>query len=30
MIELDGWKRGHTLRNITVLAQRTDLQQWKR
>ena len=24
-----GWKKGHILRNLSVLAQRNDLQKWK-
>ena len=29
MLESDGWKKGNTLRDISILAQKNDLQRWK-
>jgi hypothetical protein len=28
-LELDGKKKGNTLRNLSILAQRNNLQKWK-
>jgi hypothetical protein len=29
MLELDGWKRGHTFRNLSVISQKNGLKKRK-
>jgi hypothetical protein len=29
MLELDGWKKGNSIRNLSIISQKKDLKRWK-